>query len=246
MSLLGNLFVTRAMNHAAPDPCTVVRVNPHPGRGSVLVLGTPRGGTSVVAGICHLLGVPMGRDIDPSNMEDRAFREFPKTTGCAERVASFFTELHEQHPLAGVKDPAAIDWLPDVYDSVPEPVLVVVSRDVYTVAQREEVSGSEFFDALHGAIQRKYAVLDFVHAVADPLIVVSYERLLHDPRVAVRSLARFLGVEATDELVDRIVGRVRPHADMPNDVDFVAARADFESSAVPTRFRRLRLARRAS
>ena len=57
-----------------PSPCLVVRENPHPGHGTVLVLGTPRGGTSVVAGICHMLGVPMGLEIDRSNMEDLRFR----------------------------------------------------------------------------------------------------------------------------------------------------------------------------
>jgi hypothetical protein len=234
------------MPRIIPDPCTVVRTNPHPGRGSVLVLGTPRGGTSVVAGISHMLGVPMGIDIDPSNMEDRAFRALVTGPACAEQSAAFFAELHHGHRLAGVKDPTAIDWLPSVYHTVPDPVLVVVSRDVYAVAQREEACGSQFLDALHGAIRRKYAVLDFVERVADPLIVVSYERLMDDPRHAVESLARFLLGGIDRELVDRIVPLVRPHTDMPNDVNFVAARADHERECVVQLRRRRRFARWAS
>ena len=233
MSHVGNRFVTKAMPKTIPDPCTVVRTNPHPGRGSVLVLGTPRGGTSVVAGICHMLGVPMGRDIDASNMEDREFRRLRTLPFSGERTSAFFADLRRENPIAGVKDPAAIDWLPEHYHVVPEPVLVVVSRDVYAVAQREEVSGSTFFDALQGAIRRKYAVLDFVQRVADPLIVVSYERLMQDPELAVRSLAEFLGVGVESELIGRIVSRVRPHADMPNDVNFVSARVEYELECLP-------------
>jgi hypothetical protein len=156
-----------------------------------------------------MLGAPMGIDIDPSNMEDRAFRALATGPACAEQSAAFFAELHHGHRLAGVKDPTAIDWLPSVYHTVPDPVLVVVSRDVYAVAQREEACGSQFLDALHGAIRRKYAVLDFVERVADPLIV-------------------------------------RPHADMPNDVNFVAARADYERECVVQLRRRRRFARWAS
>lgn len=234
------------MQTTIPDPCSVVRHNPHPGQGSVLVLGTPRGGTSVVAGICHMLGAPMGIDIDPSNMEDRAFRALASRPDREERSASFFAELHQGNRLAGVKDPAVMDWLPSVYHTVPDPLLVTVSRDVYAVAQREEVSGSEFFDALHCAIRRKYAVLEFVERVADPLIVVSYERLMDDPRHAVESLARFLLGGSNGELVDRIVPLVRPHADMPNEVNFVAARADYERECVVQPSRRHRFARWAS
>ena len=234
------------MPKTIPDPCTVVRTNPHPGRGSVLVLGTPRGGTSVVAGICHMLGVPMGRDIDASNMEDREFRRLRTLPFSGERTSAFFAELRRENPIAGVKDPAAIDWLPEHYQVVPEPVLVVVSRDVYAVAQREEVSGSAFFDALQGAIGRKYAVLDFVQRVTDPLMVVSYERLMHDPRHAVESLAQFLLGGIDRELVDRIVPLVQPHADMPNDVNFVAGRADYERECEVQPHRRRRFARWAS
>mgnify|MGYP006269088197 CR=1 FL=1 len=212
-----------------PNPCTVVRTNPHPGRGTVLVLGTPRGGTSVVAGICHMLGIPMGLDIDPSNMEDRRFRTLGARSDRRVAAAEFFDDLHRTTPLAGVKDPAAIDWLPDVYQDIADPVLVVVSRDVYAVAQREHVSGMDFFPALHGAIRRKYAVLDLVEKVTAPLIVVSYERLIEDPHDAIESLSQFLCGEVVTELVAHVASLVKPHADMPNDVNFVACRAEFEA-----------------
>jgi len=221
------------MQKKIPNPCKVVRANPHPGRGTVLVLGTPRGGTSVVAGICHLLGVPMGRDIDPSNMEDRAFRQLCTVTPADVRAVSFFAELRRGNRIVGVKDPAVIDWLPQLYHVVPEPVLVVVSRDVYAAAQREEVAGSEFFEALESTIRRKYAILELVRAVTDPLIVVSYERLMQNPQRAVESLSTFLGMEPDGELVERIVARVNPHADMPYDVNFVTARAEYERECLP-------------
>lgn len=224
------LTTTNDVKHKpVPDPCSVVRVNPHPGHGTVLVLGTPRGGTSVVAGICHMLGVPMGLDIDPSNMEDRTFRAIRCDPDRRRKGGDFFRTLRGEAALAGVKDPALVDWIEECYPLVSEPVLVVVSRDVYATAQREECSGNDFLESLNEVIRRKFRLLEFVERVTSPLIVLSYERLLTDPLLAIRSLARFLVGEVSDELVVRTAQFVRPHVDMPNEMNFVAARRDYEA-----------------
>jgi len=216
-----------------PNPCSVVRANAHPGRGTVLVLGTPRGGTSVVAGICHMLGVPMGLDIDESNMEDREFRRTLVANDLRTSAERYFRHLHRRHDLVGVKSPVVIDRLGEFFDVIPEPVLIVVSRDVYATAQREAVSGNEFFSSLREVIRRKFAVLDFVEAASAPLLVVSYERLMQDPDHAVESIARFITGSVDPELVRRTRRLVRPHADMPHDADFVGMRREFEREQSP-------------
>lgn len=210
-----------------PSPCMVVRENPHPGQGTVLVLGTPRGGTSVVAGMCHMLGVPMGLEIDRSNMEDLRFRALLNSEHRAELAPAYFQELRQLGSIVGAKDPVAIDHLRDVYPVIPQPILVVASRDVYASVQREVVEGHEFSEMLRHIIRRKFGVLDFVLGVDDPLIVVTYERLMHDPVGAVQSLARFLVGAAPEPLIQLTAGMVQPNADMPHDVDFVAARRGY-------------------
>lgn len=211
-----------------PNPCSVVRENPHPGHGTVLVLGTPRGGTSVVSGICHMLGVPMGVEIDRSNMEDLRFRGLLKSESRAELASAYLRELQALGQIVGAKDPVAIDHLSEVYPRIPQPILVVVSRDVYASTQREVAEGHEFWEILRATIRRKYSVLDFISTVDDPLIVVSYERLMQDPVAAVQSLARFLVGAVPERLVRLTAGMVQPHADMPHDIDFVAARLRYE------------------
>jgi hypothetical protein len=211
-----------------PNPCSVVRENWHHGRGTVLVLGTPRGGTSVVAGICHMLGVPMGLEIDRSNMEDLRFRSLLNSEHRSELAPAYFQELHQLGRIVGAKDPVAIDHLRDVYGAITQPILIVASRDVYASTQREVAEGHEFFEMLRATIRRKYAVLDFISTVDDPLIVVSYERLMQDPVAAVQSLARFLVGAVPERLVRLTAEMVQPNADMPLDIDFVAARLRYE------------------
>lgn len=211
-----------------PSPCSVVRENLHPGLGTVVVLGTPRGGTSVVAGICHMLGVPMGLQIDPSNVEDLSFRAMLKSEERVQLAPGYLAELHQLGPIVGAKDPSVIDHLSEVYSLIPKPILVVVSRDVYASTQREVVEGHEFFEILRSTIKRQDAILDFVAGVQDPLIVVTYERLMNDPVAAVKPLADFLMGGVVNRLIKKTARLVRPHADMPNDVDFVAARHRYE------------------
>lgn len=211
-----------------PGPCSVVRENPHPGRGTVLVLGTPRGGTSVVAGICHMIGVPMGLDIDHSNVEDREFRRIMQSDERTQLLPGFLERLHNSAPIAGAKDPTVIDHLHEVTELLPDPVYVVASRDVYTATQREVVEGHDFVQCLRSTMKRKYAIIDFVESTRHPVIVVSYERLMQDPIAAIRSLGDFLMGGVTEQLIRRTAGMVRPHADMPNDVDFVDSRTRYD------------------
>lgn len=212
-----------------PNPCTVVRPNPHPGRGTVLVLGPPRSGTSVTAGICHVLGVRMGMDIDHSNVEDREFHAVLTKPDVARAAAEYFAQLARLAPCVGVKNPVTIDQLRNYYHVIPNPVLVVISRDVYAAAQREQCSGNDFFGSLRAAIRRKYSILNFVEVVDEPLIVLSYERLMQDPTAAAETLGRFIFGDLDPILARRAAVLVRPHADMPGDVDFVAERDALEA-----------------
>lgn len=216
------------MRIRTPNPCSVLRANPQPGQGTVLVLGTPRGGTSVLAGICHMLGVPMGLNIDESNMEDREFAQVLASEDIRSASQAYFRRLRALGSLAGAKSPIVIDRLAEFYDTVPQPLLVVITRDVVATAQREETSGNELRSSLDEVIRRKYAMLKFVDSVDAPLLVVSYERLIQDPADAIRLLAQFLLGSVADELVLRTSDLVRPHADMPHEVNFVTARREFE------------------
>ncbi len=115
---------------------TVLRPNLNPGHGTVLVLGIPRGGTSVVAGICYMLGVEMGIDIDSSNMEDKIFHQLMTNEDFPVGLADYFADLRGDRKIAGVKNPVVIDFLPTIWSLVPEPILVFVTRDVFAAAQR--------------------------------------------------------------------------------------------------------------
>ncbi len=211
-----------------PGPCSVLRNNSHPGQGTVIVLGTPRGGTSVVAGICHMLGVDMGISIDSSNIEDVDFQALI-TKGYDKKVAKkYFRRLRSKNKIAGIKNPLMIYHIKDIYPLIDQPIFVVVSRDEVATAQREDVEGYEFHVALEEVRRMKSAILDFVNSVVEPVILISYERLLQNSRSAILSISSFLGCEAPNDLVQKTSLLVKANCDMPNEVDFVAERMAYE------------------
>jgi hypothetical protein len=91
------------------------------------------------------------------------------------------------------------------------------------------VSGVGFFEGLEAAIRRKYEIHTFVKQVDAPLLIVSYERLLQDPRCAVEGLATFLVNHASSDRISAVTELIKPHARMPEEVDFVAACSKLES-----------------
>lgn len=204
-----------------PDPVVVVRENDHPGRGCVVVLGQPRGGTSVVAGLCHLIGVRMGRDIDPSNMEAREFLGLVKHEDFRARFESALDELKFGTQLFGFKDPAAVDYWQRVADLVPDPLFVVVFRDPVAIAERQRLDGADFAESLCQVGLRQSALVRLVAETKFPTAVVSYERLLGDTRRAYEQLSQFVTGSVSLRIAELVHEAVRPHADMPSEVNFL-------------------------
>jgi hypothetical protein len=202
----------------------------------VLVLGTPRGGTSLVAGVCQMLGVSMGRDLDHSNVEDRRFQELLASQDIVAEMTSYFAELTTSRRISGVKNPVIIDRLSEFYSVIPTPILVVVARDVVAVAQREESCGHDLLESLHSAARRESEIFHFVEAVADPLVMVSYERALASPTATARALSDFILGAVNEHIVELTSRLVRSNCDMPGDVDFVRERElyDLQTSGAVT------------
>ena len=105
-----------------------------------------------------------------------------------------------------------------------------MSRDEIATAQREEVEGHDFLESLQNIRLLKKKIFQFIECATDPTILISYERLLQDPESTVRSLAKFIVGDVPIDLLKKTSEMVRPNADMPHDIDFVAERSHYENS----------------
>lgn len=200
---------------------------------TVCVLGAPRGGTSMVAGILRKLGLFMGADIDEANNEDRGFlahggtREIFLDPGRAEEKlryiassAALVSARNAEHDVWGWKDPLAAFYIRDLNPHVRNPFFIFVTRDPGAIAQRERIEEGVALRrrllAYMKATSEAYTVIaDFLAQRARPTLLVSYERALRASFEVGHAIAEFVGLTAPadyDSWLEAYVSPDRPDA----------------------------------
>lgn len=118
-----------------------------PDERTYVVIGAPRGGTSLVSGALRMVGVDMGADIDPDNNEDRSFiahdgdialfSDPSRRSAFLEATREHIHENNARTKVWGWKDPLVCHYLEDLLPLLRNPRLILVTRDTVAVAMRE-------------------------------------------------------------------------------------------------------------
>ena len=204
-----------------------MRSNPDTSTGCFVVLGTPRGGTSVVAGLLRLAGLPMGELIDETNQEDLEFLDIgthlrsPRTTDIGFNnvvvAEQRFRNLHDLrftcHGAWGFKDPTLIDYLSDVIQNINTLRLICVFRDPVAVALREEMAGHSFDAMLRLTLARQARIVALVDSWDLPTLFVSYEKLLLRPWESFGIMSQFVTGAIDDSLREVVESYVVPECE---------------------------------
>lgn len=193
----------------------IIRSNDNLRKGCFIVLGNPRGGTSVVSGMLRYIGVFMGARLDQGNQEDLEIRDIgseilesrEKKFGFLRRRRSIrkFREIQAQrssmHDVWGFKDPICIEYLDDIIDHVDGPRFVIVYRDPVATAIHEESVGIDYSSALSNAVSRITMMSEVEVQSTAPTVVLSYEKLVRHPTDAIRLLSNFCFGFCTNDLL---------------------------------------------
>ncbi len=174
----------------------------------VLVLGTGRSGTSVVAGVLHKLGVHMGNVFQPANRNNRygtfecaefrsldvmvAYDTWMSDESARNAYARLVDKRKNGHDVWGVKDPDLVRTLHHVIPNLDDYRIVVCKRDkAATVASyikayhTTEEKAAAWYDDSIAHQERQLAALDC------PVIEVEFDDLLKDPQAHVKLLHDF-------------------------------------------------------
>lgn len=165
---------------------------------TVVVFGMPRGGTTMVAGICQRCGIDMGTDL-PKNLEDQDFVNKP-----LEEMIQSIEQRNATKPVWGWKFPRASAYLPELEASIRNPLFIIVWRDLLSVATRGIKNTGEMNKSLMIAHKIQTQNLDFVSATQAPVLHVSYEKSIRAPVALAEDIQRFTGVRKDfdkDELI---------------------------------------------
>src|SRR5215469_5858876 len=114
----------------ADDVFGVLRPTNSDPKKTVVVLGAPRGGTSMVAAALRKLGVAMGENLGHQH-EDRSFRaEVP-----LEEMIATVKKRNETHDLWGWKLPNNIYYLEQLFPHLRNPHFVAIFRNPYSISR---------------------------------------------------------------------------------------------------------------
>ncbi len=187
------------------------------------ILGSGRGGTSMVAGVVAALGAfPIMPDSDQSlNYEDgdivntaQGMDEFQRSLGLSEqerhsRLVEVIRKKNASADVWGWKDPSADLYLESILSELRNPHLIFVCRDIAAiVGAHVAVHNLDAESAVDETLGRYVRYWEMLRRLRLPTLLVSYERGKQKPSAMLDGVASFVGAEVSENtrrLVDRLV-----------------------------------------
>jgi len=178
---------------------------------ATIVIGTARGGTSMVAGAMAKLGIYMGEMAEPPVFEDTRLSECfeSNNTGEAKNIAEEYSRAYKEW---GWKRPSTIDRLSDISGVIGDGRYIFIYKDIMSVANRNSISMlSDLLPGMQCALDQYAKTLEFLRSRPLYAMLVSYEKAMRDPTNFVRELITFLKIQPTKEQIQRAVEFINPN-----------------------------------
>jgi hypothetical protein len=178
-------------------------VNHHIGQETLVICGSPRGGTSIVAYALHEMGYFLGESLHPLNYEDRAFLNVIPPQNLDIRDLSqrenFLTLMqmrNAENARWGFKLPRATFYLESLCKNLRNPIVLLCLRNpmatMASVHAREPDLGTEL-EFLSDVSRRSLNALDWLMTRDDiGAIVMNIDHLQAYPEKDVEAMRRLL------------------------------------------------------
>jgi len=202
-----------------------------------IVLGAPRGGTSLVAGALRLAGVFMGEKVSASNNEDREFTihdgnvelfsSDAQKDSFLRTISSIIDRRNDSHFCWGWKDPISALYLFNIIQKVRNPHFVFITRDMSAIAMREKIAlpyplnevqkPSFYAQKIKMVIDLYQKSQELVDATGAPTLYVSYEKACSNPTDFATSIVDFVHQNGTletfrEDAIKTIASFTRPNS----------------------------------
>jgi len=173
-----------------------------------VVLGAPRGGTSLMAGAIQLLGVPMGAGRGVQH-EDPAFNPSQRV----EQMIQTICERNDAFKKWGWKRPNTVYFYPDIAKVLRNPVFIFVIRnplDIMLSACKHDrdILHQGHFRAPFGHYQKTARLV--IEYSEIPTYLLKFESCVEKPSDCIADLIELLGVEPTIGQIERCKSFIDP------------------------------------
>lgn len=178
----------------------------------LVVVGCARGGTSMVAGALHHLGVFMGRRAVAPVFEDVALAELFEAQEEGTAIDQLVADYDRRAAVWGWKRPSTVNYLPRVDEHFVRPLYVFVFKDLLSIANRNTLSmSSEVLPGMRRALEEYRNALDFIDRYQPRSLLVSYDKVMSYPGEFVDALIHFAGLTVDQQVRQKTVDFIRPN-----------------------------------
>lgn len=177
---------------------------------TVIVVGAARGGTSIIAGTLHHLGIFLGRNCHPPVYEDMRL-SIAFEGGSKETFEEVISDYNHQYQIWAWKRPSVIHELPRVMAAVRNPYVIFVFRDLFSIANRNSISMKMGIkDGLQRALDDYIKIIGFIQNCHFPTMFVSSEKAIRHKTSLVEELCSFLDFNPAQEYRHKALDFISP------------------------------------
>ena len=177
---------------------------------TIVVVGVARGGTSIVAGSLHHLGVFMGKVCHEPVFEDLKLSLAFEGQG-KHSFDQVISEYNREHELWGWKRPSSLEDLPRIAAKIRNPHFIFVFRDIFSIANRNAISMKlGVMDGLQKALADYTKIVEIISASQLPAMLVSSDKVITHKAGYLEALCAFSGITPTNEQRAQALAFVTP------------------------------------
>ncbi len=181
----------------------------HPQK-TIVIVGVARGGTSIVAGALHHLGLFLGDEVRAPVFEDIrlsiAFENRSK-----EAFSEVISDYNQRYMIWGWKRPSSLNHLPYVAESIRNPYFIFLFKDIFSIANRNAISMKMGIKVgLQQAIDGYSKIVQFIAETAHPALLVSSDKVIRHREVLIDALCQFASIKASSKQRDEALAFISP------------------------------------
>lgn len=173
-----------------------------PKQSTIAVTGLGRSGTTMLARILGGLDIFMGDNLTPRSYEDKVIQIALKSKNIHE-FSNICNMMNSKHDQWAFKSPGLRGCLPEACTQMRNARIIVIFRDVLSISLRNNLSmNAEVVASLEASILNYQKLVKAITSVENPILALSYEKCLSNPKNAIQQIAEFCGKNPTNEELD--------------------------------------------
>jgi len=177
---------------------------------TIVVLGMARGGTSAVSGALSKLGVFMGKTSGEPIFEDIHLAS-PIEANDPTKAGKIIEQYNSDYNTWGFKRPALIRYINSYHTTFRNPRYIIVFRDLLATANRAEISNQlDTAATLDNLLIDLQQLIHFIKEHNPYALLVSYEKLLQNPKEFVSQVIAFCNLKANPEQYQSAIEFISP------------------------------------